>query len=795
MLGIAPPAEPDARRRSSQALLDAAGRGARGARLGGVRPAARRAARRAASRSRTRATASAGATWSRPVADRRVRRVRATTSDPRGRRARRAGSRGSRPGGSRGPGPGRTAAWRPRAGRVARQPGRGRDGPRGLRVPRRPPRRAAAPPGPAVGRGPPGARPARAGPRSASKGGHGAKHGSGPRDHGAPGARHDRPDGDRGRRPGPPPYGARRDGPPAYGARRDGPPLRPAPRGPARRRPARPTARAGMARRAYGPRRDGPPPYGARRDGPPPYGPRRDGPPPYGARRDGPPYGQRREGPPRVRPAPRRPAAVRRAPRCPAAAGLPAHRSTPARPRRRRDRAVRVAGTGGRRRRRRPGVRRAPAAAAARDRARPAGARSAPVWGRAPPVRRSRAPAALRPTAVVRRRPVARARPRTRSSSPAAGPWRRRSSPAARRSGCSSSRSAATPSRSSSSTRRACASRSWRSRAARSRRSSGFDGHQGIALVVAPRRWSSPDEILALALERGEPALVVVLDSLEDPQNVGTLLRSAEATGVHGAVFPTHRQAPLTPAAVKASAGAVEHLRLAPVDDLPGALADLHARGLRIVGADGDAPLTARDADLRGPIAIVVGSEGRGLGPAVRRRCDLLVRIPMHGRIESLNAAVAGSILLYEAAAQRRVAESPLHPPGDDASADEVAPADDAGPGPGRARPRRAGPRGPPWPRTPSQSRRRPRSRGARRGRPRPARPLPTRNRRPTRAGAAPRRPRGRRRAPARGRRGGARRGLTHRAAARIIPRLAESDSCLTMRACRRSSIGRAAVL
>jgi 23S rRNA (guanosine2251-2'-O)-methyltransferase len=188
----------------------------------------------------------------------------------------------------------------------------------------------------------------------------------------------------------------------------------------------------------------------------------------------------------------------------------------------------------------------------------------------------------------------------------------------------------------------------------------GFDGHQGIALVVAPRRWASPDDILALAVQQGNPPLVLVLDSLEDPQNVGTLLRTAEASGVHGAVFPTHRQAPLTPAAVKASAGAVEHLRLAPVDDLPGALADLHARGLRIVGADGDAPLTAREADLRGPLAIVVGSEGRGLGPVVRRRCDLLVRIPMHGHVESLNAAVAGSILLYEAAAQRRLAEA--HP-------------------------------------------------------------------------------------------------------------------------------------
>ena len=187
----------------------------------------------------------------------------------------------------------------------------------------------------------------------------------------------------------------------------------------------------------------------------------------------------------------------------------------------------------------------------------------------------------------------------------------------------------------------------------------GFDGHQGIALVVAPRRWAAPEDILALAAQRGEPPLVLVLDSLEDPQNFGTLLRTAEASGVHGAIFPTHRQAPLTPAAVKASAGAVEHLRLAPVDDLPGALADLRARGLRIVGADGDAPLTAREADLRGPLAIVVGSEGQGLGPAVRRRCDLLVRIPMHGQIESLNAAVAGSILLYEASAQRRLAGTP----------------------------------------------------------------------------------------------------------------------------------------
>ena len=154
---------------------------------------------------------------------------------------------------------------------------------------------------------------------------------------------------------------------------------------------------------------------------------------------------------------------------------------------------------------------------------------------------------------------------------------------------------------------------------------------------------------------------MLVLDSLEDPQNVGTLLRSAEAAGVHGVIFPTRRQAPLSAAAVKASAGATEHLLLCPVDDLPGALADLHAHGLRIAGSEADAPLTARQTDLRGPLAIVVGSEGQGLGPTVRRRCDLFMRIPMQGRIGSLNAAVAGSVLLFEAVAQRDPGRDAVH--------------------------------------------------------------------------------------------------------------------------------------
>ena len=187
---------------------------------------------------------------------------------------------------------------------------------------------------------------------------------------------------------------------------------------------------------------------------------------------------------------------------------------------------------------------------------------------------------------------------------------------------------------------------------------SGFDGHQGVALVVEARRWATIDEVFAAAKAKREAAFVLVLDHLEDPQNVGTLLRSAEACGVHGVLFPTRGAAPISPAAVKTSAGAVEHLLLVPLPDLASGLVELHARGVRIVGADGDASMTVREADLRGPVAIVVGSEGRGLHSNVRKRVDLMARIPMRGRVASLNASVAGSVFLFEAAAQRDLPEA-----------------------------------------------------------------------------------------------------------------------------------------
>jgi 23S rRNA (guanosine2251-2'-O)-methyltransferase len=194
----------------------------------------------------------------------------------------------------------------------------------------------------------------------------------------------------------------------------------------------------------------------------------------------------------------------------------------------------------------------------------------------------------------------------------------------------------------------------------------GFDGHQGIALVVAARPPASVDDIVARARARDEQPFVLVLDSLEDPQNLGTLLRSAEACGVHGVVYPTRHAAPLTAAAVKSSAGATEHLLLAAVDNLPGTLADLRAAGFRLVGADEGAGLRYSEADFRGPLALVVGSEERGISGALRRRLDMTVRIPMRGRVASLNAAVAGSVLLFAAADQRGAPETGDRPPFDD---------------------------------------------------------------------------------------------------------------------------------
>ena len=184
-------------------------------------------------------------------------------------------------------------------------------------------------------------------------------------------------------------------------------------------------------------------------------------------------------------------------------------------------------------------------------------------------------------------------------------------------------------------------------------RLAGFDGHQGILLEVAERRWAGLDEIVARASAGDRDPFVLVLEHLQDPTNFGTLLRSAEAAGVDGVVFPERGAAPLSAAAVKASAGASEHLLLSRLPTIGEAIHELKVSGLRLVAADQDAPASAWDTDLRGPLALVVGSEGSGLSGATKRRCDVLVSFPMAGQVASLNAATAGALLLFEVVRQR----------------------------------------------------------------------------------------------------------------------------------------------
>jgi 23S rRNA (guanosine2251-2'-O)-methyltransferase len=166
--------------------------------------------------------------------------------------------------------------------------------------------------------------------------------------------------------------------------------------------------------------------------------------------------------------------------------------------------------------------------------------------------------------------------------------------------------------------------------------------------------YTDLDDVLASAEARGEPPLLLALDSLQDPQNFGSLLRTALAVGVHGVIIPEHRAVGVTPAVSNASAGAVEHLQVARVTNLVRSLNTLKRRDVWVYGLAVDAPRPYWTADLNGPLALVVGSEGGGLGRLVREACDALVQIPMApGSIQSLNASVAGSLVLYEAYRQR----------------------------------------------------------------------------------------------------------------------------------------------
>ncbi|MCL5958909.1 MAG: 23S rRNA (guanosine(2251)-2'-O)-methyltransferase RlmB [Chloroflexi bacterium] len=177
----------------------------------------------------------------------------------------------------------------------------------------------------------------------------------------------------------------------------------------------------------------------------------------------------------------------------------------------------------------------------------------------------------------------------------------------------------------------------------------GTPKHQGIVAEVPPFQYSNLADILSLAQSRGEYPLILILDSLQDPQNLGTLIRTAEAAGAHGVVIPEHRAVGVTPTVVKASAGAIEHLLVAQVTNLARAIEELKEAGVWVVGIDMDGRQAFDEIDWNLPAALVVGAEGKGLGRLVKEKCDLVVRIPMRGQVSSLNAAVAGSIVLYHA--------------------------------------------------------------------------------------------------------------------------------------------------
>lgn len=177
--------------------------------------------------------------------------------------------------------------------------------------------------------------------------------------------------------------------------------------------------------------------------------------------------------------------------------------------------------------------------------------------------------------------------------------------------------------------------------------------HQGAVAITGEYPYVQVDEILNLAKREGHPPLVLVLDSVQDPQNFGAIVRTAHVVGFHGIVIPKDRAVGVTAVVVKTSAGATEHMKIAQVVNVARALEELKAAGLWVVGAVAAGGEPPWQTDLSGPTALVLGAEGKGIRPLVLRGCDLLVRIPMTGKVASLNVGAAGAMLMYEAARQR----------------------------------------------------------------------------------------------------------------------------------------------
>ena len=179
--------------------------------------------------------------------------------------------------------------------------------------------------------------------------------------------------------------------------------------------------------------------------------------------------------------------------------------------------------------------------------------------------------------------------------------------------------------------------------------------HQGVIAVCAVREYCSVEDILAIARERGEAPFVIVCDEISDGHNLGAIIRSAECAGAHGVIIPKRRSAGLTAVVDKASAGAAEHMAIARVPNIPAALRELKEQGLWVYGTAADGQSDLWHTDFSGPLALVIGSEGDGMGRLVAESCDFIVSLPMKGRVSSLNASAAAAITMYEILRQRSI--------------------------------------------------------------------------------------------------------------------------------------------
>ncbi len=182
---------------------------------------------------------------------------------------------------------------------------------------------------------------------------------------------------------------------------------------------------------------------------------------------------------------------------------------------------------------------------------------------------------------------------------------------------------------------------------------SGGASHQGVALIVASHEYCEVGDILNYAAERNEPPFIIICDGIEDPHNLGAIIRTAEACGVHGIIIPKRRSASLNAVVAKASAGALEYMRVARVTNITSCIEELKEKGLWVYAADMDGENWC-SVDYKGASAFVIGSEGRGVSALVKKSCDVTVAMPMMGKINSLNASVAAGVLMYEAARQKQ---------------------------------------------------------------------------------------------------------------------------------------------